>query len=179
MSAKDKIIFGLIIVLLIGGGYIQYTYTQILDIMAVLASESLYKKASVEEPIINTHVDMVNTEFREDLRKLNLEFIGRGKHVAKAQKDIISNTELIDRNTDSLAVLINEVQFNLDDFQRKTEKELADLGRDQRDLQESFDSYRRRLTRQLSDIEQAVAAIQSDVNKLNAKVLEKEGEKKK
>ncbi len=179
MSIKDKLIFGLIVVLLIGGGYIQYTYTQILDIMDVLASQDLYSEATLENPIIDTHVDQVNSEFREDLRKLNLQFIGRGKHVALNRDNIAANLKLLNRNTDSLATMINDVQFNLEEFERETEDELSDLKRDQQDLQDNYDSYRRRLTRQISDIEQSVAALQNDINKLNQEVFEKEDKDKK
>ena len=179
MSIKDKLIFGLIVVLLIGGGYIQYTYTQIIEIMDVLASQDLYSEATLENPIIDTHVDQVNAEFREDLRKLNLQFIGRGKHVALNRDNIASNLNLLNHNTDSLATMINDVQFNLEEFERETEDELSDLKRDQQDLQDNYDSYRRRLTRQISDIEQSVAALQNDINKLNQEVFEKEDKEKK
>lgn len=179
MSIKDKIIFGLIVVLLIGGGYIQYTYTQIIEIMDVLASQDLYSEATLENPIIDTHVDQVNAEFREDLRKLNLQFIGRGKHVALNRDNIASNLNLLNHNTDSLATMINDVQFNLEEFERETEDELSKLKRDQKDLQDNYDSYRRRLIRQISDIEQSVAALQNDINKLNQEVFEKEDKEKK
>ncbi len=178
MSVKDKIIFGLIIILLVGGGYIQYTYTQLLDVMDVLASQDLYSQATMDKPIVDTHVDQVNTEFDARLTKLELEFIGRAKHVKANQLGIIANTELIDKNTDSLAVMINDVQYNLDEFKRDTEKSLAELENDLQDQQDAFDSYRRRLTRQLSDIEQSVATIQNDVNKLNDEVFKEEEEEK-
>ncbi|MCK5331242.1 MAG: hypothetical protein KAK01_07530, partial [Candidatus Marinimicrobia bacterium] len=61
----------------------------------------------------------------------------------------------------------------------ETEDELSDLKRDQQDLQDNYDSYRRRLTRQISDIEQSVAALQNDINKLNQEVFEKEDKDKK
>lgn len=174
MNIKDKIIFGLIIILLVGGGYIQNSYTQVMKKMDVLASQDLYSKATPEEPIINTHVDEVNQEFREDLRKLNLEFIGRGKHVRQAQLDILANTELIARNTDSLSLRINDVLYELNEFKEKMDRELADLSWDQRDMQESFSTYRSRVTTQISNLEQSIAAIKNDVDKLNQKVFEKE-----
>ncbi len=178
MSVKDKIIFGLIIVLLIGGGYIQYTYMQLVDVMDVLASQDLYSKATIEKPIIDTHVDQVNTDFDQRLETLRLEFIGRAKHVRANKLGVEANTALIDKNTDSLATMISDVQFNLDEFKRDTEKNLDDLERDIAEQQDAFDSYRRRLTRQISDIEQSVATIQNDINKLNTKVFEEDNKKK-
>ena len=179
MSIKDKIIFGLIVVLLIGGGYIQYTYTQILAVMDVLASQELYAEATTEAPIINTHVDQVNAEFSERLRVLELQFIGRAKHVKNNRDNIAANLELINHNTDSLSVMISDVQFDLDEFKRNTEKQFGDLDRDLRDMQDSFDSFRRRNTRKISDIEQSLVTLQNDIEKLNTEVFEKEQTKKK
>ena len=54
MSVKDKIIFGIMIILIAGGSYIQYSYSKIMDRMDVLDTEQL------------AHVDEVNNDFRED-----------------------------------------------------------------------------------------------------------------
>ncbi len=178
MSIKDKIIFGLIVVLLIGGGYIQYTYTQLLAVMEVLASEQLYSKATIENPIIDSHVDEINAEFREDLRTLNLQFIGRGKHVARNRDNVAANLELIKKNTDSLATMISDVQFNLEEFQRETNDELSGITRDIRDVQDSFSSYRRRVAAQIAEVQQSISTLQADVNKLNEEVFEKEKDEK-
>ena len=83
MSVKDKIIFGIMIILIAGGSYLQYSYSKIMDRMDVLETEQL------------AHVDEVNNEFREDLRKLNLQFIGRGKHLRRAQEAIVTNTAVL------------------------------------------------------------------------------------
>ena len=64
------------------------------------------------------HVDKVNKEFREDLKTLNLQFIGRGKHLRKAQKDIVDNTKLINHVTDSLGRNIETVALDLENFQQ-------------------------------------------------------------
>ena len=62
------------------------------------------------------HVDIIDKEFRESLRKYNIKFEGRGKHIKKAQDDIISNLNLINEKSQELKDLIDEVQFNLDEF---------------------------------------------------------------
>ncbi|NOZ75302.1 MAG: hypothetical protein GXO90_07980 [FCB group bacterium] len=168
MSVKDKVIFGLMIILLAGGGYIQYTYTQVLERMNVLETKQL------------KHVDEVNTKFSEDLRKLNLQFIGRGKHLQRAQKDILANTDLIHRTADSLISMIEEVDYNLGEFKRATEKEFVSVKQDIQDQQDAFDSQRRRTNRRFSDIEQNITLLQNDLKKINDKLAaEEEGKKKK
>lgn len=163
MSVKDKVIFGLMFLLILGGVYVQYNYTQIMDRMDKMEQEQL------------THVKEVNEDFAEQLRVLNLQFIGRGKHLQQAQKDIIANTELIDVRTDSLIDMINEVDYALRETNRKITKEFASLNQDIDDIRESVSGLRRRTTEQLLDLDQKLTTIRSDIKKLNDKVFEKEG----
>jgi len=168
MKAKDKIIFGLMILLIIGGGYIQYTYTEAEKHMVAI------------EETIKTRVDEVNDEFREDLRKLNLQFIGRGKHVRRAQQDIIANTKLIGRTADSLGTMIEDVAYKLNEFERDVNKRFLSAEQDLRDLQDSFDSERRRNTRRFSDIEQQITSLQNDLNEIESlEIIQKAKAKKK
>ena len=115
MSVKDKIIFGVLIILIAVAGYFQY-----------MASEMITRMDELNENDTK-HVDVVHNEFREDLRKLNLQFIGRGKHLQKAQQDIIANTEYIEYVTDSLGNAIQLVQYNLDELDRTVSKKVDNV----------------------------------------------------
>ena len=103
MSVKDKIIFGTLVILIAVAGYFQYMASNMISRMDELNEND------------SKHVDVVHNEFREDLRKLTLKFIGRGKHLQKAQQDIVANTEFIEYVTDSLGNAIQLVQYNLDE----------------------------------------------------------------
>ncbi|RMF10593.1 MAG: hypothetical protein D6762_01180 [Candidatus Neomarinimicrobiota bacterium] len=164
MSVKDKVIFGLMILLLAGGGYIQYTYTKVMDRMDVLEKKQL------------KHVDQVNQDFSEQLRKLNLQFIGRGKHLQKAQKDIVANTELIHSTADSLTTQIEDVAYNLDEFKRRTERDFKTVKQDIQDQQEAFASQQRRDRTRFANIEEDITLIKTDIKKINDQLT---GEKKK
>jgi len=100
MNVKDKIIFGLLIVLLAAGGYFQWMADDMKARMDVLNQQD------------QDHLDVIDKEFREDLRTLNLRFEGRGKHLRKAQLDIIANTDLINEKASELTDMIEEVQYN-------------------------------------------------------------------
>ena len=156
MSVKDKIIFGLMLLLVIGGGYIYYNYTEIVRQMDVMKEKQF------------VHVREVNDEFREDLRKLNLQFSGRGKQLQKAQLDIIANTELIGKTADSLTTLIEDVAYNLSEFERDVNKRFVSVEQDLRDLEDSFESERRRNTRRFSDLEQQITSLQNDLNEIES-----------
>ena len=170
MNAKDKIIFGLLIVLIGVAGYFQYIATNM-----IVRMDQLNKNDS-------EHVDVVHNEFREDLRKLNLQFIGRGKHLQKAQQDIIANTKYIEYVTDSLGNAIQEVQYNLDELDRTVAKQFANVEDDIQDLTDSFNRERRRSKSERTEIKQTITVMQSEIKVLNDKVFgvpEEEKDKKK
>ena len=169
MSAKDKIIFGVLIVLIGVAGYFQYMATNMIARM-----DQLNKNDS-------EHVDVVHNEFREDLRILNLQFIGRGKHLQKAQQDIIANTKYIEYVTDSLGNAIQEVQYNLDELDRSVAKQFANVEDDIQDLTDSFNRERRRSKSERAEIKQTITVMKSEIKVLNDKVFgvpEEEKEKK-
>ena len=169
MSAKDKIIFGVLVVLIGAAGYFQYMATNMIARM-----DQLNKNDS-------EHVDVVHNEFREDLRILNLQFIGRGKHLQKAQQDIIANTKYIEYVTDSLGNAIQEVQYNLDELDRTVAKQFANVEDDIQDLTDSFNRERRRSKSERAEIKQTITVMQSEIKALNDKVFgvpEEEEDKK-
>ena len=170
MSVKDKIIFGVLVVLIGVAGYFQYIASNMIARM-----DELNKNDS-------EHVNVVHNEFREDLRKLNLQFIGRGKHLQKAQQDIISNTNYIEYVTDSLGNAIQEVQYNLDELDRAVAKQFANVEDDIQDLTDSFNRERRRSKGERAEIKQTITVMQSEIKVLNDKVFgvpEEEKDKKK
>ena len=112
------------------------------------------------------HLDVVDKEFREGLRQFDLKFEGRGKHIRKAQEDIISNTNLINEKANQLSDNIEEVQYNLDEYSRVTNKKIDRTNNDVIDLQDSFDSQRRLTKRKLSDLEQSITQLQNQVKEL-------------
>jgi len=163
MSVKDKVIFGLLALLLVGGAYFQWM------------SDDMKSRMDTLNQNDKDHLDTIDKEFREDLRKLNIRFEGRGKHIRKAQEDIIANTNLINQTASELQDKIEEVQFNLDEYERITDRKIERTNNDVADLQDSFDSQRRLTKRKLSDLEQSITQLQNQVKEL----LDPEKDKKK
>jgi len=152
----DKIIIGLLIALIIGAGYFQY-----------LADE-LNKRMDEIKTIDQKLVDRVEDQFADSLRQYNLRFIGRGKHIRKAQADIIDNTDLIIKNTDSLLSLIDDVDFKLDNFIRETERNFRNVTNDLEDLSDEFRTNSRRTKQKLADLEQARDQLTKDLKEVRA-----------
>ena len=118
MRTADKIIILLLILLVIGAGYFQFLTDRLNKRMDKIVAED------------QRLTDKVEDEFTDSLRVYNLRFIGRGKHLRKAQQDIISNTELINKNTDSLASLIDDVSFKLENLARDTKRNFKNVRND-------------------------------------------------
>ena len=164
MSVKDKVIFGLLALLLVGGAYFQWM------------SDDMKSRMDTLNLNDTEHLDTIDKEFREDLRKLNIRFEGRGKHIRKAQEDIIANTNLINQRVSELLDKIEEVQFNLDEYERITDKKIDRTNNDVADLEDSFASQSRQTRRKFSDLEQTLTQLQNQVKELHE---EPEDEKKK
>ena len=154
MNAKDKFIFGLLGVLIIGAFYFQFL------------TDELNKRMDTLNLADKEHVDIVLNEFSDSLRVYNLRFIGRGKHLRKAQKDIIANTDLIERNTDSLASMIDDVNFTLDNFMRDTKKNFRDVNNDIDDLSTEVQGTIRKLKQSISDLEQKSTTLEKRLKEI-------------
>ena len=147
MTGKDKFIFLILALLTAGAIFLKMESDKINIRMDEL------NQADVQ------HVNKINDEFADSLRVYNLRFIGRGKHLRQAQKDIIANTDLITKNTDSLASLIDDVSYTLDNFMRNTEKDFREVRDDIDDLGIELRGNIKRLKRNLSDLQDRVTTV--------------------
>jgi methyl-accepting chemotaxis protein len=154
MNAKDKFVFGLLGALIIGAFYFQFV------------TDELNKRMDVLNLADKEHVDIVLNEFSDSLRVYNLRFIGRGKHLRKAQKDIVANADLIERNTDSLASMIDDVNFTLDNFMRNTKKNFRDVNNDIDDLSTEVQGTIRKLKQNISDLEQKSTTLEKRLKEI-------------
>ena len=156
MRNADKIIIALLILLFIGAGYFQYV------------TDELNKRMDVINKIDQKLVDKVEDEFADSLKQYNLRFIGRGKHLRQAQLDIVSNTDLINKNTDSLLSLIDNVDFKLDNFMRETNRNFKNVNNDLEDLSDEVRTNIRRTKQKLADLEQSTDRLTKDLKEVKA-----------
>jgi len=152
----DKIIIALLILLFIGAGYFQYI------------TDELNKRMDIINKVDQKLVDRVEDEFADSLKQYNLRFIGRGKHLRQAQLDIVSNTDLIKKNTDSLLSLIDNVDFKLDNFMRETNRNFKNLNNDLEDLSDEVRTNIRRTKQKLADLEQSTDRLTKDLKEVKS-----------
>ena len=140
--------------MLVGGAYFQWM------------SDDMKSRMDTLNLNDTEHLDTIDKEFREDLMKLNIRFEGRGKHIRKAQEDIIANTNLINQRVSELLDKIEEVQFNLDEYGRITDKKIDRTNNDVADLEDSFASQSRQTRRKFSDLEQTLTQVQNQIKEM-------------
>ena len=166
MNTRDKLLILIIVAWIGAAGYFKST------------TDKMFVRMDETEQLQIKHVDKVNEEFREDLKTLNLQFIGRGKHLRKAQKDIVDNTKLINHVTDSLGRKIETVALDLENFQRDTEQSFANAAKERDDIESSLSSFKRQQRRFTGDLDQRLTTVETDVADLNERVPPKTAEKK-
>jgi len=117
----------------------------------------------------STHVVRI-TKFDHNLNDLELQFIGRGKHIQQFQRDLSlirqdleQNARRFDVKVDSLGLLIRELQSN-------TDNQLAILKRDQDETSERLTQFQRQTNRTLTDIQTALSRVNREKDELEKRV---------
>ena len=154
METRDKVLIVIVVAWIVAAVYFKVT------------TDNMSNRMDEMKQLQIIHVDEVNKEFREDLRTLNLQFIGRGKHVRKAQKDIIENTNLIHHVTDSLSNKIETVQLNLDDYSRTADARFRNIEKDIETQEDRFKKYKRLTNREIGDLDQRLSTAEKDIEAL-------------
>jgi len=167
METKDKLLILVIAAWIAAAVYFKVT------------TDSMFVRMDELEQLQINHVEKVNNEFRNNLSTLDLQFIGRGKHLRKAQNDIITNTQLIQFVTDSLSRNIETVQLNLEDFSRTADRKLSKIEEDITGIEDRFNSFRRRTQRGLDDLDQRLGTAEKDITDLDQRIPKTTTKKKK
>ncbi len=164
METRDKLLILIVIAWIAAAVYFKTT------------TDKMFSRLDEMEQLQIKHVDQVNQEFRNDLKTLNLQFIGRGKHLRQAQKDIVSNNNFINHITDSLGRNIETVELDLDNFERDTDQNFSNANEAREEITNDLGSFRRQQRRFIGDLDQRVTTIETDVKDLNDRVPPKEEE---
>ena len=154
MNGKEKFLFGAVLIFTLVAFYYWEMTRQLNERMDEL---NLADK---------NHVDKVLGAYADSLRTYNLRFIGGGKHLRQAQKDIVSNTDLIENNTDSLASMIDDVSFKLDNFIRDTERNFRNVNNDLEDLATEVKGTVRKLKQSISSLDQTTKALEKRLKEI-------------
>ena len=131
--------------------------------------------------MISDHIQTVNKEFRDNLYDLELNFIGREKHMKAAQDSIANNRSFTKKVKGNLKRKIENVKGDLDSFERKTQSDFEDtevkIEKNKSDLSSFKRSTRRNMNdhgRDITTLQKDVEAIQEKIAKLKESAFQKE-----
>ena len=75
---------------------------------------------------------------------------------------------MINKNTDSLSSLIDNVDFKLDNFMRETNRNFKNVNNDLEDLSDEVRTNIRRTKQKLADLEQSTDRLTKDLKEVKA-----------
>jgi uncharacterized protein YoxC len=150
-SSTEKILSVAMFVLVVGVGFSLMQYNSAMNEMSQLRQEQ------------SEHVDQVNQEFKQRIKNVELDNIGQGKKIQQGQEMILANTKLIYAKADSLGSLIDDLAYEIKRVDRDLTKRIQNLQRDLEGLEDNFDSEKRRVRREASDMKKDIKKLMDEV----------------
>jgi len=113
--------------------------------------------------------------------RLEKKWIGTSKHVQTLQKETHAHYAAYTAQMDSIDIVFEEVKFIIEQLEETLTRKIDRVKDDVRNLEDSFETYKRATNRTVRDMKQTISTIQDDINTLNTKVFPpvEEDEKKK
>jgi len=114
----------------------------------------------------------------EDYRRLDLRFIGRGKHIQSMQEDLAFLRMRLQTVRDSLGNKIEETNYVLQQVEEMLREDLRNLDSELRALSDDLATYKRRTNRDILDMKEVISRMEDDIKALDEKIDPKKEEKK-
>ena len=114
--------------------------------------------------------------------RLEKKWIGTSKHVQTLQKETYTHYAAYAEQMDSIDIVFEEIKFSIEQLEEVLTRKIDRVKDDVRNLEDSFESFKRSTNRTIRELKQNISTIQDDINTLNDKVfppVEEEEEKKK
>ena len=106
--------------------------------------------------------------------RLEKKWIGTSKHVQTLQQETHAHYSEYREKMDSINVVFEEIKFSIEQLEEVLTRKIDRVKDDVRNLEDSFDSYKRTANRATREIKQNISTIQDDINTINEKISEEE-----
>lgn len=106
--------------------------------------------------------------------RLEKKWIGTSKHVQTLQQETHAHYVEYREKMDSINVVFEEIKFSIEQLEEVLTRKIDRVKDDVRNLEDSFDSYKRTTNRTIREIKQNISTIQDDINAINEKISEEE-----
>ena len=159
----QKLINILVVLLVVFSLY----YGIIVDHRRVETMEAL-RQSDVE---LQGHKNVID----EDYRRLDLKFLGRGKHIKEMQDDIVFLRGRLQTVSDSLGNKIEETNFFLQQAEEMLREDIRNVNSELRALSDDLATYKRRTNRDILDTKEVISRMEDDLKALDDQVNPKKG----
>lgn len=103
--------------------------------------------------------------------RLEKKWIGTSKHVQTLQKETHTHYAVYEAQMDSIDIVFEEIKFSIEQLEEILIRKIDRVKDDVRNLEDSFETFKRLTKRAERDMKQKISTIQDDINTLNATVF--------
>ena len=103
--------------------------------------------------------------------RLEKTWIGTSKHVQTLQKETHTHYAVYEAQMDSIVIVFEEIKFSIEQLEEILIRKIDRVKNDVRNLEDSFETFKRSTKRAERDMKQKISTIQDDINTLNATVF--------
>jgi len=149
------------------------TIVIVLLVLVAVYYAFIASKVDARMDFLNTqdsvHVE-TNNMFDHNLHDLELQFIGRGKHIRQFQRDLKNLDKKLDDTSEMFAAQIDSVLLIFSEFQMNTETELENLKSEQDQISDRLTKLHRQTNRTLTDLQTALSRTNRDLRDLEKRI---------
>ena len=114
----------------------------------------------------------INTVSELD-RRLELKYIGHGKHLKTIQDEFKAHYDAYLDKMDSLDMVLEEVKFTMEQMEDRLLKKIDRNNVEIENVSDSFESFKRKTNRSVREIQLDISTIKDDITAINNKLEEK------
>ncbi|MAP67476.1 MAG: hypothetical protein CMF80_07250 [Candidatus Marinimicrobia bacterium] len=123
-----------------------------------------------------TITDNINT-VSELERRLELRYIGHGKHLQDIQDEFRAHYKSYIEKMDSIDLVFEEIKFTMQQMEDNLVKKIDRTNDAVENLSDNFESFKRKTNRTTREIQLDISTIKDDINKIMERLPEEKKKK--
>ncbi|MAV58548.1 MAG: hypothetical protein CMG07_01175 [Candidatus Marinimicrobia bacterium] len=123
-----------------------------------------------------TITDNINT-VSELERRLELRYLGHGKHLQDIQDEFKAHYETYIEKMDSIDLVFEEIKFTMQQMEDKLVKKIDRTNDALENLSDNFESFKRKTNRTTREIQLDISTIKDDINIIMERLPEEKKKK--
>ncbi|MBC8214397.1 MAG: hypothetical protein ISR90_06670 [Candidatus Marinimicrobia bacterium] len=124
----------------------------------IIALDNIAVRNELQSDSINTVAELEN--------RLELRYIGHGKHLQTIQNEFREHYANYTAKVDSIDMVLEGIKFSIEQLDEKLVKKINRVQDDLRNLSDDFDRNKRSTNRTLRDLQQDLSTLEDDVKKI-------------